>query len=419
MKVDLPFGDSFLSVEVPSGAKVVEPINMPPLTNPAASMLEALRSPTGTPPLRELARGRKSVAIVINDVTRPSPSRLMLEALLKELAAESIPEEAVNVVVATGNHRPSTPQELEEMLGPELAGRLRIINHDCLDDANQTYAGTTAAKLPVYVNRWVAEADLKILTGIITPHHIAGYSGGRKSIVPGVAGYETIRLHHSPPLRPLEPVLGKMWGNSFHEEAVGAARLVGIDFILNAVKNIKGEITEVVAGELEAAHEKGVRSCEKAWKIGFNQQYDIVLVSPGNYPKDINLHQAQKAISAAEQVAVKGGVIILVAECRDKIGKFGGWLKQAKNPQEVIDRFIKVGFTKDHSSKAFMFARALVNHKIIVVCKGISPQELEEMFFESAPSVEAAIRHAMDLKGPEANILFLPHAGECVPMVEG
>jgi len=143
-----------------------------------------------------------------------------------------------------------------------------------------------------------------------------------------------------------------------------------------------------------------------------------VVVSPGGYPKDIDLHQSQKAMAAAEQIVSENGVIILVAECRDGIGKFGGWLKQAKDPQEVIERFIRVGFTKDHSSKAFLCARALSKHEVIVVCGGISPEELKEMFFEWAPSIETALSQAFEIKGPKAKVIFLPYATDCVPIVE-
>jgi len=162
--------------------------------------------------------------------------------------AGGIYDDQVVIVVANGHHRATSQEELKDILGPDLARRLKIINHDSMDGSNVVFVGTTEKGLPIYVNRYVAEAELKILTGIITPHQVAGYSGGRKSLVPGVAGYETIRKHHSYPTRSLLPVMGMMKGNTFHEEAVAGARLVGADFILNVVKNAGGDITAVVAG---------------------------------------------------------------------------------------------------------------------------------------------------------------------------
>jgi lactate racemase len=418
MEVKLPFGNHHISMEAPSGSTLIEPRHMPGIDRPEEAMVKALRSPMGTPPLAELARKKESVSIVINDITRPAPSRLMLETLLQELASGGIPDEAVTVVIANGHHRATTPEELGHILGKDLLRRLRIVNHDSMDEANLVYFGTTERGLPVHINRFLGQADLKILTGIITPHQVAGYSGGRKSAVPGVAGFETIRRHHSPPLRLLEPVMGRLRNNPFHEEAVAGAKLVGIDFVLNVVKNTRGEITSLVAGDLVQAHEQGVKACEAAWKTAVRERYDIAVVSPGNFPKDIDLHQAQKAIAVAEQVTARGGVIILVAECRDGVGKFRELMKSVQDPQEIIDRFIAVGFTKDHSSKAFLCARALVNHKVIVVCRGIPATELEAMFFESAPSVEAALTGALKFKGSGAKVLFMPHATDCVPVVE-
>jgi nickel-dependent lactate racemase len=208
-----------------------------------------------------------------------------------------------------------------------------------------------------------------------------------------------------------------MKGNPFHEEAVKAARRVGADFILNVVKNSSGGIVKAVAGELEAAHEHGVATCEKSWIVKLPQKYDIVIVTPGGNTRDINLHQAQKAMSTAETVIEDGGVIVLVAECVEGIGKFGDWLKQAETPREVIERFKREGFTREHSSKAFMCARALERYTVIVSCSGIEKSELEHMFFRYAPSPQAAVEDALALKGLGSSVLVLPYAVNCVPTV--
>jgi nickel-dependent lactate racemase len=339
----------------------------------------------------------------------------MVEEILSDLDVAGIKEDAVSLMIACGNHRPNRPEEIEHMLGPHLSSRLRIFNHDCEDERNLTFMGETESGLPIWVNSLVAKASLKITTGIITPHHGAGYSGGRKSIIPGVAGLKTLNIHHSFPIRQYQPALGFMKGNPFHEEAVKGARMVGVDFIVNVVKNSSGEVVKAVAGELEAAHEQGVRECERSWLVKVPEKYDIVIVTPGGYPKDIDLHQAQKAMSIAETVIKEDGIMVLIAECSDGIGRFAEWLKLAETPAEVIERFRCEGFTRDQSSKAFMCCRALDKYTVIVSSSGIDKKELEQMFFRHAPSPQAAIEEALGLKAPGSRVLVLPYAINCLP----
>ena len=417
MQVDLPYGDSILEIDVPDTARVVIPQEMPGLPDERAEIRRALNDPIGTASLSQLARGKADAVIVINDITRPAPNRLMLEELLQDLAQAGITEDSITVVIATGNHRPNDEAEIRGMIGPDLASRLRVVNHDCENKSLLTELGQTDTGVPVWINSLVASASFKIVTGLITPHHAAGYSGGRKSILPGVAGLETLNRHHSLPIRPYHPAFGWMKGNPFHEEAVKVVRNVGVDFILNVVKNSCGQVVAAVAGELEAAHEHGVALCEKIWQLNLPHTYDIVIVSPGGFPRDIDLHQSQKAMSAAEMVIAKEGIIVLVAECRDGIGKYADWLKQAGSPREVIERFECEGFTRDHSSKAFMCARALEHHRVYFYCSGIAGDELEQMFFHAVQSPQEAVDRALEAKGPDARVLVLPQAVSCVPRV--
>ncbi len=417
MKIDLPYGDGRVTVDVPDSANVIEPDPVPGVADIRAEIRRALDHPIGTRPLVELAAGHPDAVIVINDITRPAHSDIMLGELVGDLLRAGVPEDGITAVIACGNHRPNTPEEIQGMIGPELAARLRVVNHDCEDKSGLTCLGETDSGLPVWINSRVAGASFRILTGLIMPHHGAGYSGGRKSIMPGVAGMETLNRHHSLPIRPYHPAFGWMKGNAFHEEAVKVARTVGVDFILNVVKNTCGQVVEAVAGELEMAHEAGVARCEKTWQLKLPHPYDVVVVSPGGYPRDIDLHQSQKAMSAAEMVIDTQGVIVLIAECRDGIGKYADWLKQAKTPRDVITRFECEGFTRDHSSKAFMCARALEHYTVVFYCSGIDSAELDEMFFHAAPSAQAAIEQALKIKGPAARVLVLPQAVSCVPRV--
>jgi len=417
MQVELPYGTSSIKVDVPENARVVIPEEMPGIPDERAEIRRALDNPIGSTSLSNLARGKSDAVIVINDITRPVPSELMLEEMLQDLSQAGIKEDNVTVVIATGNHRPNDDEEIRAMIGRDLASRLRVVNHDCDNKSLLTDLGQTDMGLPVWINTLVASASFKIVTGLIMPHHAAGYSGGRKSILPGVAGLETLNRHHSLPIRPYHPALGWMKGNPFHEEAVKVARSVGVDFILNVVKNACGQMVAAVAGDLEAAHEHGVSLCEKSWQLNLPNSYDIVIVSPGGFPRDIDLHQSQKAMSAAEMVIEKDGVIVLVAECRDGIGKYADWLKQADSPREVIERFECEGFTRDHSSKAFMCARALEHYRVYFHCRGIDAKELEQMFFRAVPSVQEAVDKAVEEKGADARVLVLPQAVSCVPRV--
>jgi len=305
------------------------------------------------------------------------------------------------------------------MLGAEAVRRFRVTNHDCARSQDMAFVGETANGFPVWVNRMVADAPVKVLTGLITPHHVAGYSGGRKSILPGVAGLETIARHHSFPNRLYGPAMGILDGNPFHELSVLAARLVGVDFIVNVVKNWRGQVVRAVAGDLEAAHHAGMAVCEDNWLLDLPHLFDVVIATPGGYPRDINLHQAQKAMSAAEQLVAPGGAIVLVAECGDGVGAFGSWLKSGSSPQAVIDRFMREGFTAEHSSKAFLCARALAEHPVVVVCGGIPAPELSAMFFLPATSAQDAVDRALSLAGPAPRVLALPYAVDCVPRVAG
>jgi len=417
MQVKLPYGKGSVEVTVPDESTVTYPRELPRVPDVGAEIRRAMATPIGSPPLREVASGKRDAVVVVNDITRPAPSREMLAGILEELRIAGIPATAVTVVIATGNHRPNTPDEIARMIGEEYARTLRVVNHACEDDSALTAISAPGVEIPIRVNTHVARASVRILTGLIAPHQAAGYSGGRKSLTPGVAALETIAKQHSFPIRPYDPAMGWMKGNPFHEVAVTVARTVGIDFIVNAVKNCKGEVVRAVAGDLVAAHEAGVGVCEQSWVTIFPQRYEVVIVTPGGFPRDIDLHQAQKAMSTAEQVAADGGVIVLLAECADGIGKFAAWLKGAKSPQDVIERFKREGFTREHSSKAFMCARALAKHPVVVCCAGIPKADLEAMFFRPVETPQAAVDAALQMKEDGCRVLVLPYAVDCVPKI--
>ena len=217
--------------------------------------------------------------------------------------------------------------------------------------------------------------------------------------------------------RPMVSSLGWLQGNPFHEESLEAAYIAGIDFIANTVENPERELVACVAGELNAAHLAGVAICAKIWTVPVAGKADVVIVSPGGYPRDFDLHQSQKAIGCAEMLCREGGQIILVAEARDGIGKFGGVVMNAKNPQEIIDRFVQFGFSPEGVSKAYMWARAVKDFKVSIACSKIDKKELERMFVEGFDTLDEAIGAALERYGKEASFFVIPHAPEIIPVL--
>jgi nickel-dependent lactate racemase len=418
-RVEIHFGHTTLEADVPNLLSVIVPNDVPGAPDARAEIRRAIADPIGSPRLREIAKAKRDAAIVINDITRPCPTQVMVEGLLEELEAAGMDSRKVTLVVATGNHRPATPQEIVEILGKDLAASLRVINHVCTDDESQVYIGTTDGGVPVWVNKAVAHADLRIVTGLITPHHAAGFSGGRKSILPGVTGLQTLKVHHSLPIRPYEAAMGWYRGNPFHEESLKAARMLGVDFMVNTVDNAERQVVQCVAGDVDAAHQVGVETCRKIWEVPLPQKADVVITSPGGYPRDIDMHQSQKAISPAELAAKEGGVIILAAECSDGVSKFGRYLLEAQSPQDVIDMFKRDGYDREAPSKAFMWARALVKHPIIVVARGVADETLEKMFMIPAKDINTAIEKAREIRGQDATFLTIPYASDIIPISAG
>ena len=417
-KVSFPYGNDVVTLDVPSKnlMGVLKPQEVPPLKDLSQRVGEALRNPIGTRRLREIAQKGEKAAIVINDVTRPVPNDQILPVVLEELAGAGIREQDTAIVIATGVHRPNTPEEIRQMVGPSVFSAVNTYNHDAFDPKTIATMGKTTDGIPISLNRHVAEAQRKILIGMVTPHHGAGYSGGRKSIFPGVSSFETLRMLHG--VEPVEPMMGRLDGNLLHKNALEAARVVGVDFIINTIPNGNDETYEVVAGHMEKAWEQGIVFCDRVSRQKVPEKADIVITCPGGFPRDFDLRQSQKAMSVAEPLVKENGVIILVAKCSDGIGKEDLYelLKAAGSPQKMIEKFREIGFTAS-SRKAYMFARSMLKAKIIVVTDGVDPEKLKEMMMTHAPSVESALELAFQKMGRNAKVLALPQADLLIPVV--
>jgi len=422
-RVKVPYGKRFIVCNIPEDAVTLLPKEVSAKKVPRELIRDALNFPINSEKLVDIARKKigssnDRVAIIINDITRPAPSQIFVEEIWSQLNEAGINEDMVDIIIATGDHRAATSDEIDKMLGADIAERFNIVSHSSRRKDELVYLGKTPGELPVYVNKLAAQAKVKILTGMIAPHHIAGFGGGRKSVVPGIAGFETIQMHHSPPIRPLEPVLGILNNNRFHLEAVNGAQLLGPDFIINAIKNHQDDIVYVVGGELNQAFEKGVSYYRDNFGVPISNEFNIAIVSPGGYPRDYDLHQSQKAVSIAELLLQPPGIIILVARCMDRWGTdFHTCLEEAGSPKEMISSFQQNGLGMNHESKAFMFARAQNKHLLILVSESFSKEELASKFFKKTATVEEALKQGMDLLDIETpKVVYVPYAGAILPI---
>jgi nickel-dependent lactate racemase len=417
----IPYGKEEIEVSIPrkNYLATLMPKYRPGAEDEAGEIRRALENPIGTKRLREIARGKKNAVIVVNDITRPTATYRLLPPLLQELREAGIVDDSVFFLVATGTHRDNTQEELEAMLGKEIMERFRVLNHHCQDESIMVDLGKTRSGIPVVINRLFLEAEVKILTASIAPHQAAGFSGGRKSVLPGLASIATLKQHHGYSCRPEKPAMGWVEGNMFHESALEAAKMAGADFILNTVQNHRKEITAVVAGDVEKAWLEGVKISRQIFEVKVPHEVEVVITTPGGYPKDIDLYQSQKSMAAAEMVVKEGGTVILPAECKDGIGARGfyDWMAAASCPQDVIDRFIKEGYSIG-SSKAWLFSRCLKRAEVIVVTKCIDDRTLEKMFAKRADTIEEAIRMALARQGETAQIVLMRNGSDIIPRFE-
>ncbi len=419
MKIKVPYGDGFQEAVIPDDipTQVICPPSRQEVLPVEQMIREAMDCPIGTPPLEEMVKEGQKVTIVVNDHTRPGPSRAMAEEILRRLEKAGVEKGRIQFVIATGSHRASTEKELEAMLGEEICHSFKIHNHDCMSE-DHVYLGETMMGMPIWIDREVVEGGFLITTGLIAPHATAGFSGGRKSIVPGVAGIKTLHIHHSLPIRPFEPAMGYFEENPFHQAALEAARKVGVDFIVNMVQDSHKQNIACVAGDLERAHNEGVAICRNVSSVKVEELADVVIVSPGGSPRDHDLYQAQKALSVGEIFGKKGAcTFILCAKGDGGIGEglFVSWLKEADNPEQVIKRFEEEGFNVGNN-KAFMYARAMTKGKVMIVSDCLDPEELKEMMLCHAPSLQEAVDRVIREKRP-GRIAVLPAAVNLIPQV--
>lgn len=415
----LPYGKTEVCVNIPARSYLgsIEPKEKTGVPDAEAEIKRALNDPIGAKKLSEIAGPDSRVAIVVDDATRRTPSHLMVPPILKELEGAGVKLENVTVIFGCGTHRPVSNEEAVIILGEDTVKRVKTISHDCRAP-DLVYIGTTAKHgTKVYVNKVFAEADVKILTGDVCFHYYAGYGGGRKSVLPGVSGEDTISANHSMILHP-NARTGVLDGNPVHEDMVEAAKLAKVDFILNIVTNSRNEVVRAFAGDLEGAFYEGVKAVDEMYRVPVDRRADIVVVSPGGYPSDLNLFQAYKGIDSALNVVKRGGVIILVAECSEGHGNqvFYEWMTKFKD-LDAVEKQIKRKFILG-GHKAYYLLKALQKTQIILV--SVMPDYYATNVFKlkTARTVNEALNQAFKIMGDKAKVWCMPYGNFTLPEVK-
>jgi len=424
MRVRLDYGKTGLDVELPGNGKVVGPLSIreaPPLANPQAALEAALANPIGTAPLAELAKGKKDACIVICDITRPVPNQLLLPPILRTLERAGIPREKITILIATGLHRPNEGDELVELVGAEVAKNYRCVNHHGKVREEHDFIGTTPRGVPAWIDSRYVRADLKITTGLIEPHLMAGYSGGRKLICPGIAGLDTVKVWHGPKfLEDPRADCGILEGNPVHEENTLIAKMAGCDFIVNVAIDGKRQVTWLGAGDMMDAWMEGVKFVEQVVRVGVREPLDIVVTSCAGYPLDTTWYQAVKGLTGALPIVKRGGTIILAASLTEGVGspEFQEVLRDNPSLEQFIDRIQNTDYFVMDQWQVEELAKVRRRCKVKVVTQGLSAEVLRNCHVEPAESVEKAIAECLEEYGPDARIGVIPKGPYVLPFVE-
>lgn len=385
----------------------------------AAIVERALTEPIGTAGLTELARGKGSVLLVVDDNSRPTPVALFIHCVLDKLAAAGVRQDQITIMTALGTHRPMTRSEMTEKLGSDVVNDYRCLNHDWADSDALVYLGETEQGAPVWVNRKVTESDLVIGIGAIMPIDICGYTGGGKILIPGLSGPETVnKMHWTRVYVPTERVVGHA-DNPIRESIDALARKAGLHFIVNVVLDASGSVVDAVAGDMTAAHREGCRRAERLSLVQVDRRYDIVVSD--SYPFDIEFWQANKALDTAGHFMRQGGVIILVTPCDEGWSKTHGAeiLQFGYRSIGEIRAFVESGSLKNSVVGVHMYqvSEAVVGKgTLIFVTDGLPRQEVEAVGFEWAATPQDAFARAVEIVGDSPEIAVLSNAARMVPV---
>jgi nickel-dependent lactate racemase len=417
MNVNLAYGQGQLPVELPDDrTTVIVPSHRPGLSDEKAAVLDALRHPIRACVLREWIQPGSRICIVFTDLTRATPNERIIPWLLEELS--DVPPDRITLLNATGTHRPNTRAELERMLTPGVVQRFRVVNHECEDPASLVQLGVLRDGTPVFLNRHLVEADVRIVTGFIEPHFFAGFSGGPKGIMPGVAGLTTIMSNHGARnIGDPRASFGITSGNPLWEEIRHVALRPGPSFLLNVTLNEQRQITGVFAGDLLAAHAAGIEFVRASAMQRVESPFDIVVTTNSGYPLDLNLYQGVKGMSAGARIVKPGGTLILACECREGIppgSALERLLRSAASPEAILALLDTPGFVRPEQWQAQI--QALIQRKATVLLHSSLPDDVvRSAFLTPCHDVGATVRAKLASLGAEARVAVLPQGPLTIP----
>lgn len=418
MNCQLKYGNDYLEIPLSNRSKELMYDEIDPITDIEKELNHCLNNPIESQPFDEVFKAGDKVVIVTSDITRLwIKLDTFLPFLVKRLNNLGIADQDIVILMATGTHRSQTPEEHEQIVGKEIFNRIKVIDHDC-DNSEMAYVGETPRGTKVTVNKLVTDRKV-IITGGIVHHLMAGFGGGRKSIVPGVASSETVAQNHLHALDPgaerSNPLtgVGKTTNNPLNLDMIDCCRLVEPDFLLNVVTDPKGNLAKFVAGHWFKAWEAGCRWADEKFGVPIEKQGDLVIASCGGYPKDISLYQSTKALFNAAMAVKPGGTILLLAQCPEGAGadEYFGWSKpliENKLDQELRKSFTIPGYV-------FYATVEIAQRNNVILLSDIDPELLKPMGIIATPSLETALQLA-DIENQEQDIIVMPYGGNTIPL---
>jgi len=413
MKVSLNYGHDLVDLDIPpeNYMGTLNPKDIKEIENPIDEVKRALAHPIGSKQLKELVSPQDKVVILASDITRPCPSYILLPPILKELNEADVSNDQITIIFGLGVHRKQTEEEKKKLVGENVYNQVKCIDHD-ID--NCVKIGTTKRGNDVFIFRDIVKADFIIATGNLEFHYFAAYSGGAKAVAPGVCGRETIANNHKHFLDP-KAKAGLIKGNPVREEIEEIGEMVGINFMVNAVLNSHKKVVKVVAGDVTKAHREGAEYTNNIFGVKIDNLADIVITSPGGYPKDIDLYQTHKAMENAKLAVKKGGIIIVAGECRDGLGEesFAEALNGKLSPFELMEE-LKNNFILGRH-KASRIANINLNSEIYLI-SNLADEIKKNLFIKSFNSLEEAFSEAIKVQGEEAKVLVMPYGSSTLPV---
>jgi lactate racemase len=415
MQVNFAFGRTGLTLDLPEGFdyRVLESRSAVPLDDAPSAIERALDAPIGCPPLAEMARGKRSAAISVCDITRPTPNRDVLPPLLTRLEAAGIPRAGITILIATGLHRPATDSEIREICGEETAAHYRVLNHHARELSEHRAMGKTASGTPVYIDDRFVSADLHITLGFIEPHLMLGYSGGRKLIAPGLAAQETIKVLHSPRfMRDVRAVEGSIDDNPLHRELLEISRLARHDFLVDVALGRgtpRRPTAAVFAGHPVAAHRHGVEFVSRVMLETLDEPVDAVITTAAGYPLDLTYYQAIKGITAASHIVKQGGKILLLAACDEGVGgpEFARMLAKG-SPDQVFMKNIESAPVIVDQWQLEKLALVTARAEVLYYVPGLPCEYHSSLWGKSYTSAEEAVRGLSATLKPNARVAVIP-----------